>query len=61
MNVDIKLTKDCIIGGDEKKDGDVISMNLHRAEKLIKRGFCSMYDESKPLKSLKKGYKDGNN
>ena len=57
MNVDIKLTKDCIIGGDEKKDGDVISMNLHRAEKLIKRGFCSMYDESTPLNSLKKGYK----
>ena len=55
MKVDIKLTKDCIISGDEKKAGDVIAMNLHRAEKLIKRGLCTMHDKSKPLKSFKKG------
>tara|TARA_Y100000310_G_scaffold63046_1_gene58335 strand:- start:677 stop:844 length:168 start_codon:yes stop_codon:yes gene_type:complete len=55
MTVKIKLTKDCIIGGDEKKAGDVISMNLHRAEKLIKRGLCALHDKSKPLKSFKKG------
>ena len=55
MKIDIKLTKDCVISGDAKKAGDVVSVNLHRAEKLIKRGLCSMHDKSKPLKSLKKG------